>query len=326
MKNLKKFLILFIFLISIPINALAYSDKLILGGNNIGIEVKTKGLLVIGLYEINNNLIANSSGIQAGDYILEVNNNEVKTTLDFTNEITKDDDKKEIDVKYIRKGKSYNTKLKLENVDGEYKTGLYVKDKISGIGTLTFIDPNTKKFGALGHEITSKETNEALNIDNGYIYYSYITGITKSTNGNAGEKEANYDNEKKYGIVNKNTKSGIFGDYTSSFDNSNLYEVASVNEIKEGNAKIYTVIDGENLESFDIQIEKLNLKDDTKNIVFKITDSNLIDKTGGIVQGMSGSPIIQNNKIVGAVTHVIVNDPTRGYGIFITKMLEESEN
>ena len=326
MKNLKKFLILFIFLISIPINALAYSDKLILGGNNIGIEVKTKGLLVIGLYEINNNLIANSSGIQAGDYILEVNNNEVKTTLDFTNEITKDDDKKEIDVKYIRKGKSYNTKLKLENVDGEYKTGLYVKDKISGIGTLTFIDPNTKKFGALGHEITSKETNEALNIDNGYIYYSYITGITKSTNGNAGEKEANYANEKKYGIVNKNTKSGIFGDYTSSFDNSNLYEVASVNEIKEGNAKIYTVIDGENLESFDIQIEKLNLKDDTKNIVFKITDSNLIDKTGGIVQGMSGSPIIQNNKIVGAVTHVIVNDPTRGYGIFITKMLEESEN
>ena len=326
MKKFKIFLILLISYISIPINVFAYSDKLILGGNNIGIEVKTKGLLVVGLYEINNKLIASSSGITQGDYIIKVNNNDVNDISNFTKEIENDNDKKEVDIEYIRKGKKYNSKLKIENVDGEYKTGLYVKDKISGIGTLTFIDPNTKKFGALGHEITTKETNETLNIENGYIYYSYITGIAKSSNGSAGEKEAEYDNNIRYGTINENTKAGIFGEYTDNIDNSNLYEIASSNEIKEGSAQIYTVIDGETKETFDIQIEKLNYRDNTKNIVFKITDENLINKTGGIVQGMSGSPIVQNNKIIGAVTHVIVNDPTRGYGIFITNMLEEAEN
>ena len=326
MKIKKIFLMLLISLIIIPINAQAYSNKVILGGNNIGIEVKTKGILVVGLYEIDNKLIAQSSDIQVGDYIIRVNDNLINSISDFTNEINNDDDKKEIKIDYLRKGKMYKTTLKLVNRDGEYKTGLYVKDSISGIGTLTFIDPSTKKFGALGHEIVSKETNELLNISNGSIYYSYITGITKSNNGNPGEKEANYDPNNKYGIINENTKSGIFGDYTAVINNDNLYEVANPNEVKEGKANIFTVINGENLESFEIQIEKLNFKDDVKNIVFKITDEKLLDSAGGIVQGMSGSPIVQNDKIIGAVTHVIVNDCTKGYGIFITNMLNEAEN
>lgn len=326
MKFKKIFLMLLISLISIPTNIYAYSNKVILGGNNIGIEVKTKGILVVGLYEINNKMVAESSGIKAGDYIISVNGNNISSISDFTKEIEKDEDKKQIEITYKRKNKNYNTTLDITNVDDEYKTGLYVKDKINGIGTLTFIDPNTKKFGALGHEIVTKETNEILNIDDGSIYYSYITGITKSNNGNPGEKEADYDNSKKYGIINENTNKGIFGDYTDSINNDNMYEVANPNEIKEGSASLFTVIDGENLESFDIQIEKLNLKDETKNIVFKITDEKLLNKTGGIVQGMSGSPIVQNNKIIGAVTHVIVNDTTKGYGIFITKMLEESDD
>ena len=326
MKIKKIFLMLLISLISIPTNIYAYSNKVILGGNNIGIEVKTKGILVVGLYEINNKKIAESSGIKAGDYIIKVNNNNVSSILDFTKEIENDLDKETIDITYKRKNKDYNTTLEIVNVDNEYKTGLYVKDKINGIGTLTFIDPETKKFGALGHEIVTKETGETLNIDSGSIYYSYITGIKKSNNGNPGEKDANYDNSKKYGIINKNTNKGIFGDYTDNIKNENIYEVVNVNEIKEDSAKLFTVIDGENLESFDIQIEKLNLKDETKNIVFKITDENLLSKTGGIVQGMSGSPIVQNNKIIGAVTHVIVNDTTKGYGIFIENMLKESDD
>ena len=326
MKIKKIFLMLLISLISIPTNIYAYSNKVILGGNNIGIEVKTKGILVVGLYEINNKKIAESSGIKAGDYIIKVNNNNVNSISDFTKQIENDPDKGNIDVTYKRKNKDYNTKLEIVNVDNEYKTGLYVKDKINGIGTLTFIDPETKKFGALGHEIVTKETGEILNIEGGSIYYSYITDIKKSNNGNPGEKEANYDNNKKYGIINENTNKGIFGDYMGSINNENIYEVANINEVKEGNAKLFTVIDGENLESFDIQIEKLNLKDETKNIVFKITDENLLSKTGGIVQGMSGSPIVQDNKIVGAVTHVIVNDTTKGYGIFIENMLEESDD
>ena len=326
MKIKKIFLMLLISLISIPTNIYAYSNKVILGGNNIGIEVKTKGILVVGLYEINNKLVAESSGIRAGDYIISVNNNNVNSISDFSKEIENDDDKEKVEITYKRKNKNYNTTLDIINIDNEYKTGLYVKDKINGIGTLTFIDPETKKFGALGHEIVTKETNEILNIDDGSIYYSYITGITKSNNGNPGEKEADYDSSKKYGIIKENTNKGIFGDYTSSINTDNMYEVANPNEVKEGNATLFTVIDGENLESFDIQIEKLNLKDETKNIVFKITDERLLSKTGGIVQGMSGSPIVQDNKIIGAVTHVIVNDTTKGYGIFITNMLKESDD
>ena len=326
MKFKKIFLMLLISLFIMPINVLAYSNKLILGGNNIGIQVKTKGILVVGLYEINNKLVAESSGIQAGDYIIKINNNQVNSIADFTKEIENDDDKTAVDISYIRKGKVFSGTLPIVEKDSEYKTGLYVKDTINGIGTLTFIDPETKKFGALGHEIISKETNERLNIDDGSIYYSYITGITKSNNGSPGEKEANYDSNVKYGVINENTPSGIFGDYTSNINNQNLYEVANKEEVQTGKAYMFTVIDGENLESFEIQIEKLNLKDKTKNIVFRVTDEKLLSKTGGIVQGMSGSPIIQNNKIVGAVTHVVVNDCRKGYGIFITDMLEEAEN
>ena len=234
MKFKKIFLMLLISLVSIPTNIYAYSNKVILGGNNIGIEVKTKGILVVGLYEIDNVLLAESSGIQAGDYIINVNNKEVNSISDFTKEIENDEDKESIDIIYKRRNKNYNTKLDIINKDGEYKTGLYVKDKINGIGTLTFIDPQTKKFGALGHEIVTKETNEILNIDDGSIFYSYITGITKSNNGNPGEKEADYDNGKKYGIIKENTNKGIFGDYTDSINNENIYEVASPNEVKSG--------------------------------------------------------------------------------------------
>lgn len=326
MKFKKIFLMLLITLISIPNTIYAYSNKVILGGNNIGIEVKTKGILVVGLYEINNKKLAESSGIKAGDYIIQVNNNNINSISDFTKEIENDPDKENIDITYKRRNRNYNTTLNIINIDGEYKTGLYVKDKINGIGTLTFIDPETKKFGALGHEIVTKETGDILNIDDGSIYYSYITGINKSNNGNPGEKEADYDINKKYGVIKENTNKGIFGDYTASLNNDNMYEIAKKEEVREGPATLFTVLDGENLESFEIQIEKLNLKDETKNIVFRVTDEKLLNKTGGIVQGMSGSPIVQNNKIIGAVTHVIVNDTTKGYGIFIESMLKESDD
>lgn len=326
MKAKKIFLMLLLSLIIIPINVYAYSDKLIVGGDNIGILVKTKGVLVVGMYEINGEYINKDSKIEAGDYITKINNNKIESINDFTSEINKDDDKAKIDIEYNRNGKSYQGSLNLVESNGEYKTGLYVKDSINGIGTLTFIDPKTKKFGALGHEITDKNTESILNVENGTIYYSYITGITKSSNGNPGEKKATYDENIKYGVVEENTKSGIFGYYTKEINEDNIYDVASKDDIKVGNAKIRTVLDGEKIEEYNIEIEKINLNDKTKNIVFKITDEKLLSKTGGIIQGMSGSPIIQDNKIIGAVTHVIVNDCTKGYGIFITNMLEEAEN
>lgn len=326
MKFKKIFLMLLLSLLIIPTNALAYSNKLIVGGQNIGIEVKTKGILVVGFYKVNNELIAESSGLKAGDYITKVNNNFVRSTEDFTKEINNDDDKKTVEIDYTRNNKTYNSTLNISEVDGELKTGLYVKDTISGIGTLTFIDPETKKFGALGHEIIDKNTNSILNVDYGLIYYSYITGITKSTNGTPGEKEATVDSSKNFGSIEENTIKGIFGTYTSSLGDNNLYEVGTKDDIKLGEANIFTVLDGEEITSYTINIDSINEKDSTKNIIFTITDEKLLQKAGGIVQGMSGSPILQNGKIIGAVTHVIVNDCTKGYGIFITNMLEEAEN
>lgn len=326
MKFKKIFLMLLLSLLIIPTNVLAYSNKLIVGGQNIGIEVKTKGILVVGLYKVDNKLIAESSGLKPGDYITKVNNDFVRSIEDFTNEINNDDDKESVDIQYTRDNKSYNSTLNISNIDGELKTGLYVKDTISGIGTLTFIDPETKKFGALGHEILDKNTGEILYVDDGSIYYSHITGITRSTNGTPGEKEATVDSSKIYGQIDENTIKGIFGTYTNEIDDSNLYEVGTINDIKVGPASIFTVLDGETITSYTINIDSINEKDSTKNIVFSITDEKLLQKAGGIVQGMSGSPILQDGKIIGAVTHVIVNDCTKGYGIFITNMLEEAEN
>ncbi len=326
MKFKKIFLMLLLSLLIIPINTLAYSNKLIVGGQNIGIEVKTNGILVVGLYKVNNELIGESSGLKPGDYITKVNGDFVRNVEDFTKEINNDDDKVSVDIVYTRKNKTYNSTLNISQVDGELKTGLYVKDSINGIGTLTFIDPETKKFGALGHEILDKNTGDILNSEDGSIYYSYITGITKSINGTPGEKQATIDSSKNYGTIDENTIRGIFGTYTNNLDDSNLYEVSSPSEIKRGPANIFTVLDGEEITSYSINIDDINEKDPTKNIVFTITDEKLLEKAGGIIQGMSGSPILQNGKIIGAVTHVIVNDCTKGYGIFITNMLEEAEN
>lgn len=322
MKFKKFILTIVLFLYSLPC-AYAYSDKLIVGGQNIGIEVKTKGVLVVGLYKVNNDLVASTSGIDKGDYITEVNNEKVNNINDFTTAINNDEDKERIDVKYVRDNKEYTSTLNLYQVDNEYKTGLYVKDSVSGIGTLTFIDPETKKFGALGHEILEENTLNKLKINDGLIFDSYITGINKSINGNPGEKEATIDSNKKFGNITKNTVNGIFGDYTGNLDDSNLYLIG---EAKEGDASLLTVTEGKDITSYNIKINNVNDNDVTRNISFTINDNMLMDKTGGIVQGMSGSPIIQDGKIIGAVTHVIVDNPKRGYGVLIKNMLLETEN
>ena len=321
MRFKRLFLSLFISLL-LPVTVLAYSDKVILGGQNIGIEVKTKGVLVVGLYKVDDKYIARDSGIEAGDYIVKVNNNDVKSIDDFTKEINNDSDKELIDITYSRNKKIYNTSLKLYKENDDYKTGLYVKDKVNGIGTLTMVDPANKRFIALGHQIQDSVTNTILNIDSGSIYESIITGISKSIDGSPGEKEATTNINEKYGTITDNTLKGIYGYYEKEL-NSNLIEVANPDEIVLGSASIFTVIDQDNVKEFSINIEKIDKKDDLKNILFTITDEELLNSTGGIIQGMSGSPIVQNNKLVGAVTHVIVDDCKKGYGIFITKMLNE---
>lgn len=322
------FFLLLLSLFIIPNCVLAYSDYIIAGGENIGIELNSLGVIIVGTYNVNDSNPAKEAGLLAGDKIIKINNEKVDNISSMLNIIEEATDKENISVTYLRGNKENTTQIKLiKSSDNIYKTGLYVKDSITGIGTLTFIDPNTKLFGALGHEIIEKNTGQKLEIKDGKIYSSTVTGVTKSSIGSPGEKNARYDSSEVFGKINENTTNGIFGSYTNEIPNKKLYPVAKENEIEIGKANILTVINDKDIEEFSINILRINKNEDiSKNILFEVTDKTLLENTGGIVQGMSGSPIIQNDRIIGAVTHVVVDDPTKGYGIFITKMLEEAEN
>ena len=325
-KNTTILLLLSLFII--PTYALAYSDYVIAGGENIGIELNSSGIIIVGTYSINNINPAKEAGLQNGDKIIKINNKDVDNISNMLSVIEESNNKEKLSITYLRGTKENTANIKLvKSDDNIYKTGLYVKDSITGVGTLTYIDPNTKLFGALGHEIIEKNTGQKLEIKDGKIFSSTVTGVTRSSIGSPGEKNARYDSSKVFGKVFENTNKGIFGTYTSEIPNKNLYSVAKVEDISTGKASIFTVIDNDKVEEFTVNILKINKNDSvTKNILFEVTDERLLQVTGGIVQGMSGSPIIQGKNIIGAVTHVVVDDPTKGYGIFITKMLEEAEN
>lgn len=326
-KKIKSKILLSLILFIIPTTFFAYSDYLLVGGENIGIELNSNGIIIVGTYEVNKENPAKKAGLQNGDKIIAINDTKVESINDMLDIISKVEDKNNIEISYLRANKINKTSLELIKTEDSYKTGLYVKDSITGVGTLTYIDPKTKLFGALGHEIIEKTTGQKLEIKSGKIYNSTVTGIIRSDIGKPGEKNAHYDSNEVYGKVLENTSKGIFGTYTSVLPDKKLYKVANNDEVNTGAAKILTVIDEDNVEEFDINILKINDNNSvTKNILFEVTDDKLLKETSGIIQGMSGSPIVQEDLIVGAVTHVIVDDPTKGYGIFITKMLEESEN
>lgn len=329
--NFKKIfnkLLIFIFLISIisvPNIVFAYTKKVVLGGENIGIKVNSNGVLVVGFYQIDGKNPAKDAGLRIGDRIIKINDTDINIISDLTSSIK--DNTEVLEVTYERNNKTYNTKIKLyKDSNNVYKTGLYVKDKIIGIGTLTFIDPNTKMYGALGHEIMEKTTGTKFEIKDGTIFKSNVTGIDKGTRNSPGGKRASYMLDDTYGTITKNEINGIYGVYNKNIDTANLIEVADSSSIKLGKAYFTTVIKDDTKETFEINILKINKNDATKNIFFEITDEKLLKRTNGVVQGMSGSPIIQDGKLIGAVTHVVVDDSSKGYGIFITSMLKEIEN
>ena len=325
-KNKFQTLIFLLTFFIIPQVSLAYSDKIIASGETVGIKLNTDGILIVGSYEINGHNSLVEAGLKSGDIISKINSNEVHTIEEMVN-IISDCNCDNLKISYTRDNKTNKTTLPLYEDKGVLKTGLYVKDSVSGVGTLTFIDPDTKYFGVLGHEITNTTTGKIIDIESGTIFDSKITGITRSSEGNPGEKNALLYTDKVEGTIFENTKKGIFGKYTSKIDTSKLFNVAKIDDIKIGDATILTVLDGVEVGEFSIKITSVNeTKDKLKNIQFEITDEKLLDKTNGIVQGMSGSPIIQGDYIIGAVTHVVVNDPHKGYGILITNMLEEAEN
>lgn len=311
--------------------------KLLPGGQSIGVSLKAKGVMVVGQAPVqgkDGKLVypAKEAGIEVGDVILKVDGQEVHTDQDVANAIHRAGEKQGFsEILMMHKGETVLKKVSSVYCQetGRYRIGLYVRNEAAGVGTLTFYDPVTKKYGALGHVINDADTNQRIDVLNGNVVASTIYAIEKGKRGHPGEKIGSFVNQSQFtGNIEKNSVSGIFGSLEGEIQNPYFKEpipVAWESEIKEGPAQIYTVLEGEKIEEYSVQIERImRNRTDSKNMVVKVTDQRLLDKTGGIIQGMSGSPIVQDGKIIGAVTHVFVNDSSRGYGVFIQNMLNEA--
>ena len=304
------------------------------GGISIGVKINNKGALVVGYSDISTHEGLSESpgkvaGIELGDIIEEVNGENIETCSDLISKV-KTCRNDEMTVKILRGNSEITKKVSLIKEDNEYKIGLWVRDSTAGIGTLTFYDKDSKTFGALGHPITDGDTNVSFNIKSGTLLRSSVLSIKKGERGNPGEIKGLFINENEsIGNIEKNTKSGIYGDGSVELINPNFNKAMTVayrDEIKEGHAQIITTVEDGGAKAYDIEILKLLPQDEpgSKSMIIKIVDPVLLEKTGGIVQGMSGSPIIQNGKIIGAVTHVLINKPDVGYGIYIEWMLQDA--
>lgn len=320
---MKRYIITFLIVFLFPVYVLAYSNKVILGGQNLGIAIESDGILVVGFYKVNNTL--NNSKLSVGDYIIKVNDDKVNTVDDLINSIENNVKDNKVNITYRHNDSIKDTVLNLEYNNGIYKSGLYVKDSLKGLGTLTYIDPESKIYGCLGHEIIDSNTNSKVEVRSGNIFKANVTSITRSSDGSPGSKNAKFIEDKIYGNINKNVEEGIYGTYSGQIDNDNLIDIETLDNVDLGEAYIYTSLDDNIVKSYKINILRKYNKSKIKNFYFEVIDSELLNKTGGIIQGMSGSPIVQNNKLIGAVTHVSVDSVKNGYGISIINMLETGE-
>lgn len=301
-------------------------------GRTVGLKLYTNGVLVVGMSEIdgidgNKYIPYSDSGIKEGDMIKEINGKEISNTQELIN-IVNSSNGKEISIKYQRNEELIYTSITpIKGKDGTYMLGLWVRDAAAGIGTLTYYEEATKTFAALGHGITDVDTGGLLNISNGELVTSQIVSIVKGVKGRTGEIRGIIDDGKKIGTIESNTSIGVYGKVTNiDFINSikqEEVEVAKRNEIKTGEATIICQLENDKVERYKIEIKKIykNSKNN-KSMLIEITDENLIAKTGGIIPGMSGTPIIQDNKFIGAITNVLLNSPTEGYAIFADMMMK----
>jgi stage IV sporulation protein B len=311
--------------------------KVIPGGQSIGVKLNSKGVLVVGFHAVQtaegNRSPAEKAEIHIGDYIVKINGQAVQNVKDVGEAVTEaGKQKKKLNVTLLREGKEHTVVLTpLYDVkDKSYRIGVYVRDSAAGVGTLTFYDPQKHVYGALGHVISDVDTGQPIQISNGKIVHSTVTSIQKGESGEPGEKRAIFFREDQVlGNINKNTPFGIFGEMPSLPGHGMINQpipIALADQVKEGPAQILTVVEGQKVERFNIEISHRMKQNHpaTKGLIIKVTDPRLLEKTGGIVQGMSGSPIIQDGKLVGAVTHVFVNDPSSGYGTYIEWMLQDA--
>lgn len=306
--------------------------EVFVGGIPLGFSLNTKGLIVVGdnsvLTQEGNKETQKDKTILPGDILTEINGKEI-TSVSVVEEELNDFDNEFVNLKVLRKDKAIDVKLKpaKDMESNKYKLGLWVKNSASGVGTLTFVDQN-KNFGALGHPITDYETGSIIPVQDGKIYNCSLVGITKGERGKPGELKCLFlQGKNSKGSVSKNTNSGVFGDVkdsTNIVDENKKAIVGNRINVKPGKAYIVSSVSGVR-EEYEIEIIKANnqKQKSDKSIIFRVKDKRLLSMTGGIVQGMSGSPILQDGKIIGAVTHVFLNDSTKGYGIYIDWMLQE---
>lgn len=315
------------------------SIKVVAGGHSIGVTMQMSGVLVVGFSTVTNmNGVeeepAREAGVQIGDRIVTINEVQItddKQVAELVDQSGKEG--KDVTIGVVRddQEETIHCRTVFCHETQSYRIGLFIRDTAVGIGTLTFCEPTDHSYGALGHMITDSDTNQKVVCASGTIMPASVSLVHQGIVGHPGEKIGfSWEDSSSWGTIEKNTPFGIYGKMMVEVENPlypELVPVASRSQVKEGKAELLTVVDGETIEAFAIEIEKLHHQNraEEKGMVIHIVDEDLLTRTGGIVQGMSGSPILQEGRLVGAVTHVFVHDPTRGYGIFIENMLEAAE-
>ena len=304
-------------------------------GKIIGLKLYTNGVLIVGLSKIedeNNNLVKsyNEQDIKEGDTIVKVNDEEIEDIESLKEKINKSNGEK-VTLTLVRNGSIVTSSiLPIKTINGNYKLGLWVKDAATGVGTMTFYEPISNYFAALGHGITDSDTENLINIDSGDLVTSRVISIQKGETENPGEIRGTILNQQTIGTVLNNSKFGIYGKLNNltslNIDVSKKIKIGLRDEIKIGEAKILCALDNSNVaQEYSIEIEKIYLDNNynNKSMLLKVTDRKLLEKTGGIIRGLSGAPIIQNGKFIGAITNVLVSNPEVGYGIFADLMIKE---
>ncbi len=311
--------------------------KVIPLGNLAGLKLYTQGVLVVGISSIEgeDNKIYKpyeEAGIEQGDSIIKINNEVIDSTEELLNCVSKCKGKK-VEITYLKDGKEINSSITpVKTSSNTYKLGLWVRDAAAGVGTLSFYDEETNSVASLGHGIQDVDIGEMVDISSGEFVTTEVVNIKKGEKDNPGRIEGSIDNSLEIGEIYSNTKFGVYGYIKNknilNIDTSKAVDVALRKEIKESDASIICTLDNGKEEEYSVKIQKvfLNNNEDNKSMIVKITDKRLLEKTGGIIQGMSGSPIMQNGKLIGALTHVLVSDPTTGYGVFADLMIKELRN
>lgn len=306
-------------------------------GNIAGVKLYTNGVLVVGMSEIEGDdqkkyKPYENTGIKEGDTIVKIDDKEISTTEDLIKTVNMSNGEN-IKIKFVHQEETKEcsmTPVKTNN--SEYKLGLWVRDSAAGVGTVTFYEPSTRTYGALGHGITDIDTNELINIASGEFVTTRILNITKGESGEPGKIQGTVENQRNIGTISQNSKFGIYGKVSNlaslNIDKAREMEVALRDEIKTGKATILCSLDNGQPKEYEIEIQKIYKENNynNKSMQIKVTDQKLIEKTGGIIQGMSGAPILQNGKFIGAVTHVLVNNPLEGYAVFGDIMLKQSKS